>query len=640
MPRQIDALRGSSNFDAALERARAIMAETEIAPETEPASPFESGAGIGVDDMVEALRTGHRPRAINAVSFGALEAIVLADLRPAYFIENDRIAIDGDFDHVEVIETNRDTLEAMSRRVGRVDLLNHASFDYAGTGWLIADDIVVTNRHVAHVFATQNWTGQWDFQLGTFDNPLHVQVNTMRQHGTSDAPTRILLATEVLYVAPPSGPDIAFLRVVRNGDIDPIPLCARPPRIDRPVAAVGYPARDAGRNDPVLMDRIFKSTYKVKRFSPGLVTGTKSDQILMLTDYSSLGGNSGSLVMDLETGEAVGLHFAGAFRETNYAVAGDIVAAALREVKSPVVAVSDLPATEETPAADLAGREGYDAAFLGPGLAVPLPCLGARQDDLAPVDGAPDGVLRYTHFSVLQSKSRRLPMLTAVNIDGAKAMSLKRQGSWRLDGRLSHAHQVGNALYRANPLDRGHMVRRKDPGWGDTEAEARQAERDTFHYTNAAPQHEDLNQRDWLGLEDYILEASDTHGFRISVMTGPVFREDDQRLREQPGAEDVQIPQSFWKVAAMVNDATGALSATGYLLTQGDLIRHLTEAAFVLGAYRTYQVKIGEIERLTGFDFGPLRDSDPLRHQNEAVFGQGVRPIDGPESLILSERGI
>ncbi|MGR3198223.1 MAG: DNA/RNA non-specific endonuclease [Paracoccus sp. (in: a-proteobacteria)] len=40
---------------------------------------------------------------------------------------------------------------------------------------------------------------------------------------------------------------------------------------------------------------------------------------------------------------------------------------------------------------------------------------------------------------------------------------LKRRGEWRLDGRLHPDHQVGNEVYRRNPLDRGHMVRRRDP---------------------------------------------------------------------------------------------------------------------------------------------------------------------------------
>lgn len=296
----------------------------------------------------------------------------------------------------------------------------------------------------------------------------------------------------------------------------------------------------------------------------------------------------------------------------------------------------DEPPTEATPASEFATRGGYDPEFLGDGdFRVDLPGLGDHAADVAPVEDSGDGILKYTHFSVIQSESRRLPRLTAVNIDGAKAFRLKRKGSWRTDGRLKPKHQIDNVLYKNNPLDRGHMVRRKDPGWGDRRDEAEQAERDTFHYTNCAPQHEDLNQKDWVGLEDYILEAADTQDFKVSVMTGPIFRKGDRPLKEQDGSEGIPIPGAFWKVAVMVNARTKKLSATGYVLTQGDMIRDLTETAFVYGEYKTYQVKLSKIAELTGLDFGPLAEHDPLRLEPEGVFGKAAFPINGTENLIL-----
>lgn len=252
---------------------------------------------------------------------------------------------------------------------------------------------------------------------------------------------------------------------------------------------------------------------------------------------------------------------------------------------------------------------------------------------MAPVADDDSGVLKYTHFSIIQSASRRLPLVTAVNIDGERAFKLKRRGEWRFDGRIADEHQIGNDLYARNPFDRGHMVRRRDPGWGDSREEAQQGEIDTFHYTNSVPQHEGLNQRDWLGLEDYILEAAETRGFRVSVFTGPVFREDDRRLKPHVGSTEVPIPEEFWKVAVMINDVTGALSATGYVLSQGQMIRSLTEAAFILGEYATYQVQIARIEAETGLDFGHLRDVDPLGSALENVFGRSAFRVEGPGSL-------
>jgi endonuclease G len=443
--------------------------------------------------------------------------------------------------------------------------------------------------------------------------------------------------TEILFVSEDHEPDFALLRIRNIDDVEPLKLAETPAVTGDPVGVIGYPAEDADRNEKELMDELFGGIYRVKRFAPGFVTELDDDRIVITSDYSSLGGNSGSPVCNLDTGEVVALHFAGRFKEANYAVIAEVIAAARRQVGMPTHAAVDLPPeTPATPVDSLAGRNGYDPEFLGSGdKRVDLPRLGSWGVDVAPVEGTDDDVLRYTNFSTVQSVSRRLPIVTAVNIDGALTQRLRRQGSWQLDGRLKPEHQIGNELYRKNPLDRGHMVRRRDPGWGP---DAQQAEIDTFHYTNCVPQHEDLNQKDWVGLEDYILESAETRAFRASIFTGPIFRTTDKRLIEQPDAEDVQIPEEFWKIAVIVNEETGALSATGYVLSHGPFIRSLVESAFVYGSYRTYQVQIAKIESETGLTFGNLARADPLGAEldSEAPFSRVAREVMGPESLVLA----
>ena len=572
-------------------------------------------------------------------SYAALEAIILERMRPPYLILRDEIQIDGDYDRVDLIRVNKAELEARARSVGRVDLIHHRTLSFAGTGWLVDRDIAVTNRHVANVFAEPNRLGGYEFVRGAFGERMEARLDFLREHQQAGLSERRARVSEILYIAGPGEPDIAFLRVRPDVDVEPLDLFTGRLEADTPIAAIGYPAWDGGRNDPELMQELFKGIYDVKRFAPGMATGHESDGVVLLGDYTSLGGNSGSAVIALETGKVVGLHFAGAFRETNYAVAAEIVAAARARLKTMVPV--ELPPVEESPtspADEFAGRDGYDPEFLGAGeLRVPLPNLGTWATDVAPVSDSPDDILNYGHFSVVQSKSRRLPLLTAVNIDGERSFRLRRQGSWRLDGRVALEHQIGNELYRSNPLDRGHMVRRRDPGWGDSRDEAQQAEIDTFHYTNAVPQHEDLNQGDWVGLEDYILESAKTKDFKVSVFTGPVFDDSDRTLRAQSGAEDIKIPEEFWKVAVMVNSETGALSATGYVLTHGRMIRDLVEAAFMLGKYETYQVKIAKIEQVTGLDFGDLKAADPMGAElrEESTFQEVVRRIEGPTDLLL-----
>jgi endonuclease G len=183
-------------------------------------------------------------------------------------------------------------------------------------------------------------------------------------------------------------------------------------------------------------------------------------------------------------------------------------------------------------------------------------------------------------------------------------------------------------MYTKNALDRGHLVRRLDPAWGPDLDTAKKANDDTFHFTNCTPQHEDFNQNKttWAGLEDYLLDNAGKRTFRASVFTGPVFAPDDDLYR------GVQLPRQFWKVAAMVKE-DGTLSATGYLLSQEQLIAGLeSDLPFSYGAYKTFQVKVVDVESATGLSFGSLRDSDPLERLESTG---GLIEITSPDALVV-----
>lgn len=251
-----------------------------------------------------------------------------------------------------------------------------------------------------------------------------------------------------------------------------------------------------------------------------------------------------------------------------------------------------------TPKEMLAERCGYASDFLGEFIVdCPRPLY---LDDVCTVPDTTDNLLRYTHFSIMMSRSRRMAMYVAVNIDGAKAVSVPRKNNkWAYDSRIPIEAQAGNELYKNNLLDRGHLVRREDPNWGE---DAAAANKDTFHFTNCAPQMEGFNQKTWLGLENYILHNTRQWQERVSVFTGPVFSDDDLLYR------GFRIPRAFWKVIAFVSDS-GKPSATAYLIEQTRELDNL-EAAF--GAFQTWQCSIKRIEALTQLSFAGLAAYDVL----------------------------
>ena len=561
-----------------------------------------------------------------------LEAIVERNGRPSLLI------LDGMYEPpqlavwAERLDAVAETLHTAIASTGRVEVRGIAS-THLGTAWMIADNVAVTNRHVAALF-TRSRNGVWELRVDTNGQPYSVFVDFLAEaDGTA---SREVAVTGVLYVA--SGrdePDVAFL------ELDATQTPTAPPLGDDRVlhgqeflATIGYPKYSSG-NDADDMQRIFAGRYDVKRLAPGWV---KQLQPTIFThDCTTLGGNSGSLVFSLQQGAAVGLHYSGQKGVENRAVRISAVKSLLDRARGRgLVAVGPVEpangrALEAAPA--LEGRGGYVAdGFLAEGVRVALPVIVDKAEKvLTPLDAVgPEGKrsfeLRYHHYSSFMHARRKLPMFTAVNIDGSTAQRAKRTGDrWFVDPRMSATAQTGAELYDGNDLDKGHLVRRLDPAWGDL---AVPAIADTFFYTNCAPQHSSINRQAWLALEDYVLESAETHGFRVCVFTGPVFDDNDPKYRKV-----FQVPQAFWKVVVTLKDgeaAGPALASSAYVLSQAELVADLE---FAYGPFRTYQVPIGRVSRWARLSFdSAIMDADAMRPGQESA---PYRPVESPSDILL-----
>lgn len=245
----------------------------------------------------------------------AAEAIVLLMARPAILIQ------DGSFfppppPWSRELENARAEIEAVLASVGRIELTGHPEFDWVGTGWLLTEDIVVTNRHVAETFTRVGSRQRWTFSPG-----LKARVDFAEELNTSRP--REFDLVEIVGVHDTH--DLALLRVRpnRGGPLPPpLPLAAKPRvRKGSKVYVVGYPAADSRRNDPEEMQRIFSGIYNVKRLQPGKLRSVSRARAHLVHDCSTLGGNSGSCLVDLKTHRVIGLHFGGRYLQGNEAVA-------------------------------------------------------------------------------------------------------------------------------------------------------------------------------------------------------------------------------------------------------------------------------------------------------------------------------
>ncbi|MDR6294227.1 endonuclease G [Inquilinus ginsengisoli] len=335
-------------------------------------------------------------------------------------------------------------------------------------------------------------------------------------------------------------------------------------------------------------------------------------------DEISKGGDSGSAWLGFDpqgrpTGVMLGLHFGG---ESDAADAGegDFALACAAESVFKKLEIEPAP-SERALAVPMAAASGYDPGFLGTAVAVPVMSRAQAADAVKVGDST---TIRHTHYSLALSKARRLARWVAWNIDGGQIRLLSRSGlKFVLDPLVDAKWQTDDALYVANRLDRGHIARRQDLVWGPPE-EAARANRESFYFTNIAPQHEAYNQSGlnglWGLLENAILEEVEVEHLRISALGGPVFRDDD------PVYRGVAIPRDFWKIVAYVE--AGALKAKAFLLTQDDLLNRIE--ALGLEQFRLYQLPIAELESRTGLDFGDLKAADDRTAPARRARGRGV----------------
>jgi len=263
--------------------------------------------------------------------------------------------------------------------------------------------------------------------------------------------------------------------------------------------------------------------------------------------------------------------------------------------------------------------QGYDEKFIS-NQTVPLPKLSQEQSADLAFDDEGNDVIKYINYSLQQSASHKFPFYTATNVDGIQFKKVPRKDNWRKDKRLSKEFQLGKELYSApkSDFDKGHMTKREDVQWGETLGIALNAANSTFYYTNAVPQHKDLNRDIWRSLEDYILHTETKRNeLRICVFTGPVLSSSNPYFVTPINGKQIQIPSLFWKVVVFQKE-DGNLYRVGFMMSQNKLLldNHIIEELesddklfMQFKDANTYQVNISLIEEFAGLKIPSAIDS-------------------------------
>lgn len=186
----------------------------------------------------------------------AVEAIIIPDKRPAIFIENGTYTVA----HSLWLHLNADEVKTRLGRlfslIGRIELPEHPSLPYGGTGFVVAPGLLMTNRHVAEIFSAGLGT-HIDFRPGA-----KAGIDFKQERITQKADAKRIDIRRVAMIHPYW--DMALLEVEGFEDgHSPLELSIRAPEDyigdgTKPVevAVVGYPAFDP-RNNPDVQNEVF-----------------------------------------------------------------------------------------------------------------------------------------------------------------------------------------------------------------------------------------------------------------------------------------------------------------------------------------------------------------------------------------------
>ncbi|MEA2840567.1 MAG: hypothetical protein QOF41_1897 [Methylobacteriaceae bacterium] len=292
------------------------------------------------------LNQGESPANFTFGEHVGLEAVIITNgQRPSLFIRDGFVDLHSpDIGEWEMgLARFESKIRQVITSVGRIDIPVRPWF--VGTCFVISDGLVLTNRHVLEVIATQDSAGAWALKW-----PQATTVDFVGEDGATTA-TKFKI-TGVAFAGPDpinetlnfAHLDIAVLRVDPASDAAhtfpeavTFETDVAQPKAESDLYVVGFPGQPGvwlfngvpmtGTETTQVISTIFNSKFGIKRLAPGSIkagpgqVASDSKSWICAHDASTLGGNSGSCVADLSGDgfRVVALHFAGVNREQNWA---------------------------------------------------------------------------------------------------------------------------------------------------------------------------------------------------------------------------------------------------------------------------------------------------------------------------------
>jgi hypothetical protein len=328
------------------ERLRDALAAAEPTTPDDDRSEMKENVLAGARTGLAKVNQGEPPENFTLGEHIGLESVILTDgTRPSLIVRNGFVDLQapdvGDWS----MGLNRfqNEIRKVTTSVGRIDIPVSPWFE--GTCFVISEGLVLTNRHVLEAIAKRDAAGAW-----TLNWPDATTIDFVGEDGVATAtkfkvvgvafagPNAINNTVNFVHL------DIAVMRVDPASDTaTPFPKAVTfeadvaQPKADRNLYVLGFPGKPnvwlfegqppTGSETAQVLSTLFNNKFGTKRLAPGVIkagpgqVANDAQKWICTHDASTLGGNSGSCVVDLDQDgfRIIGSHFAGANRGQNWA---------------------------------------------------------------------------------------------------------------------------------------------------------------------------------------------------------------------------------------------------------------------------------------------------------------------------------
>jgi type II secretory pathway predicted ATPase ExeA len=232
-----------------------------------------------------------------------ITSTILSYARPAILIENGKLNTLPD-EWRGKLEPRRVQIEKMLAGVGRLESVGEPDVPFI-TAFLIAPDVAVVAS-----YAVEDSPGATKkFLIDFREKP---DTNKDAKFATTII-GEVVVKTRQTFTRRPS---LTLLRVEKRSasglQLPPPLVLAKEPNLreGQPIYVVGYPVYNSVVSSE-LINAVFKNIFDVKRLQPGYLLSLIPSELKFTHDCFTLGGNAGSPVVNLETGQVIGVHLGG-----------------------------------------------------------------------------------------------------------------------------------------------------------------------------------------------------------------------------------------------------------------------------------------------------------------------------------------